>query len=243
MDIIPLTKSHLRPKLIYGSETLIVATLEDLREVLRITQNLNGIPTYKMKFFKEMFNPLYRSKNVHDKSSDCSKEERIIAVTARQLCEYYKEKTGKTINTDSLRKIYLNELLNNGIIEEENSVIDQRQKIYYSLIDLPAAEQQEESNEEKIKKIREQDQSHNFSYPYNINMPRNCRNIPEDWLIFQILSLVNCRIGLSEIALFSHIGNKMTFAEFVNEYEKTDNLILYFCKPNFGSFHGRSLEI
>jgi len=212
LDIIPLTKSHLRPKLIYGSETLVVATLEDLREVLRITQNLNGIPTYKMKFFKELFNPLYRSKNVLDKSSDGSKEERIIAVTARQLCEYYKEKTGKTINSDSLRKIYLIELLNNGIIEEENSVIDQRQKIYYSLVDLPAGEQQEESNEEEIKKIREQDQSHNFSYPYTVNMPKNCSNIQEDWLIFQILALLNCRIGLSEIALLSHLGNKMTIA-------------------------------
>ena len=70
-------------------------------------------------------------------------------------------------------------------------------------------------------------------------MPINCSNIPEDWLIFQILSLVNCRIALTEIALFSHIGNKMTIAEFVKEYEKTDNLILYFCKPNFGSFHGK----
>ncbi|MGB8934925.1 MAG: hypothetical protein WCC17_07450 [Candidatus Nitrosopolaris sp.] len=35
---------------------------EDLNEVLHITQNLTGIPPYKLKFFKEVFLPLHKSK-------------------------------------------------------------------------------------------------------------------------------------------------------------------------------------
>jgi hypothetical protein len=53
LQIIPLAKAHLRAKLIFGPETLVIAAIEDLGEVLHITQNASGMPAYKLKFFKE----------------------------------------------------------------------------------------------------------------------------------------------------------------------------------------------
>jgi neutral trehalase len=141
LNIIPLAKIHQRPALLYGSERLVVATFEDLSEALYITQNVTGIPTHKIQFYREIFLKLYDIKIWPDKKED--KEENRIAVTTSQLCAYYKSETGRTITTNNMKQTYLNELLNKGYIDEEESVIDRRQNIYFPLIDL---------NKEKISK-------------------------------------------------------------------------------------------
>jgi hypothetical protein len=58
----------------------------------------------------------------------------IIAVTSKELCDFYKKQKG--ITTDNLKKQYLNELLVNDVIGEAKSEIDGRQHIYYPLVDL-----------------------------------------------------------------------------------------------------------
>jgi len=55
LRIITLSRCHLRGRLRYGPENLVIADLEDLDEALHITQNVSGIPTYKLKLFKEIF--------------------------------------------------------------------------------------------------------------------------------------------------------------------------------------------
>ncbi|MGH9973014.1 MAG: hypothetical protein ACRD93_03855, partial [Nitrososphaeraceae archaeon] len=70
LNIIPLTKVHHRPNLVYGKERLVIAELEDLSEALHITQNVSGIPTHKLKFYKEIFLPLYESKIKPDIKDD-----------------------------------------------------------------------------------------------------------------------------------------------------------------------------
>jgi hypothetical protein len=137
LEIIVLAKSHLRKKLILGSETQAIAALEDLSQVLYITQNVSGMPSYKLKFFKDYFVPLVESKPEVNSETDTKGnviKEKIIGVTTRELCEYYKQETGKSITTDAMKKIYLNELLNNGYIDEEDSLIDKRQKIYHHIV-------------------------------------------------------------------------------------------------------------
>ena len=89
--IITLARSHLRSRLVCDNESLAIANIdEDLHEVLHITQNLSGIPPFKLKVFKEVFLSLYNSKQSPDKSEDNSKQETITALTTKQLCEYYK---------------------------------------------------------------------------------------------------------------------------------------------------------
>ena len=66
LNVIALAKGHLRPKLEYGPEKLVIATLDDLAEVLHITQNVSGMPTHKLQFFKEIFVPLFNSKETLD---------------------------------------------------------------------------------------------------------------------------------------------------------------------------------
>lgn len=133
---IPVLKHNLRKSIILeNSETSIITDLKDLREVLCIVQNFDGIPRQKVEFFNDVLSTLYKSKTEPNKSEDGSKKEDIIAVTAKELCDFYKEKKGKIINTDNLKKTFLNELENNGIIDHEISEIHGKQYIYYPLVE------------------------------------------------------------------------------------------------------------
>lgn len=153
LTTITLARAHLRNRLEYGDESLPIADLEDLHEVLHITQNLSGIPPYKLKVFKEVFIEKYNSKEFRDKSPDGSKEERRIGVTTRELCDHYREKTGKTITTNNMKQSLVNEFINNGLADEEDSIIDGRQKIYYPLIDFPQEDIDKANGIESTEKI------------------------------------------------------------------------------------------
>ena len=121
---IPILKFHLRKLLVLErNETSVIADLHDLKETLFIVQNFDGIPRQKVEFFNDVFYPLFKSKTEPDENKDGSKKEEIIAVTAKELGDFYKENKNKIINTDNLKKTFLNELENNGIIDHEISQI------------------------------------------------------------------------------------------------------------------------
>jgi hypothetical protein len=234
--IITLARVHLRGRLEYGNESLAIADIdEDLHEVLHITQNLSGITPYKLKVFKEIFLPLYKSKQSAAKDND--KQERIPALTTRELCEEYKKKMGKTINTNNLKQTYLNEFLNNGLIDEEESILDKRQKIYYPLIDLPITENQESC--EKIKKLSISDRMDNILQHPQLLVPKNCTNIPENWLELEIFDLIKYPSNLDRFELYNKQNERICICKFVKEYEKKYRLNGYFSKCIFCNYSSK----
>jgi len=88
LNILPILRYDQRMSLLLENETSISADLDDLKEVLSITQNFDGIPKYKKEFFENVFIPCYNSKMELDSSADGKKSEEIRAVTTKQLCEY-----------------------------------------------------------------------------------------------------------------------------------------------------------
>jgi hypothetical protein len=99
------------------------------------------------------------------------------------------------------------------------------------------------------KKERVFDNSLQYS---RITLTKNCRNIPEDWLIFEILSLAKCRFDLDHfegcLADFLNQSMEMKFIdrdnkgrmsvrEFVEDYEKTSTLNRYFRSAGFRCYH------
>lgn len=234
MIIITLARAHLRSRLEYGNESLAIANLEDLHEVLHITQNVSGIPPYKLKFLKEVFLPLYKSKQSPDE--DNGKRERILALTTRQLCEAYNERAGKTITTNNLKQTYLNEFISNGLIEEEDSILDKRQKIYYPLVDLPVTS---ENSFEKITGLSNSDRLDNILQHPRILMPKNCINIPDKWLELEIFDLIKYPFQLDKIELYNERGEQICICRFIKDYEKNYKLNGYFSKPIFCNYHSK----
>lgn len=234
LNVIALAKGHLRPKLEYGPEILVIATLDDLAEVLHITQNVSGMPTHKMQFFKEIFVPLFNSKKTLDE--DGNKSEKRIAVTTRQLADYYKQETGKVLTTDAVRKIYLEELENNGYIDKEDSELDKRLKIYWPIVDFKIPTVEEE--QEKIKKCGIESQSRNLLQYSKILLPKNYMKIKRDWLKLEILALLEYGIERDQLRLFNeNCTDTYCICEFVKEYEKTSSLNLYFSNGENGTSH------
>jgi hypothetical protein len=75
-----------------------------------------------------VFIPLFKSKDKPDEKED------KIAVSSKKLAEYYKLKEGETMTESNIRKTYLVEFLQNGLIDETSSVIDSRYKMLCCMI-------------------------------------------------------------------------------------------------------------
>jgi hypothetical protein len=206
--IVPLTKIQLRPRLVYGSDTQVIVTLDDLEEVLSITQNQTGMPLFKMKIFKEIFYDKYKLKlatGIKDKSSDGKKEERLIALTSKDICDHYKEQYHKPLSSKILRESYIPEWVANSLVEEESSSIDQRKNIYYPLVDPEIT-----PNDEKGVF------GCNFFSIFAIKMPVYCPNVPKNWLKYEIMTISDTPIDPVKIEIYDCNGNKISENDFIN---------------------------
>lgn len=230
LNIVALAHADLRPKLIYNDEKMIIAILDDLREVLHITQNLAGIPSYKLQFFKDIFCKLYKSKTEAD-SNDGKQEDRI-AVTTKELCEYYKQRTNKSITTNNMKTTFLNELQNAGYIDCEPSKIDNRKYIFWQVIDPT------DDRGVIIKNNVDADAMDNNLRYARINLPRNCRNIPENWLLSAILELMEYPVRANNFTLLGRDESPVSITEFIKDYENSSKLTNYFVKRNYPTIFG-----
>ena len=77
LNVLPIIRNNQRKLLVLENETSIIADLQDLKEVLSITQNFDGIPKQKKDFFDDVFYPCYKSKSEPDCKADGSKSEEI----------------------------------------------------------------------------------------------------------------------------------------------------------------------
>ena len=109
-------------------------------------------------------------------------------LTTKEMAEAHKARTRRTMNSDTIRKSFLYELMNNGYVEEEDSAMDKRRKIYRPIVEP-------ELEPEKIKKLRESTQSHNLLQPSVIILPRYCNSVNENWLVLEVLGFLIYGIG------------------------------------------------
>jgi hypothetical protein len=263
IDIVTLTRSQFMFD--FKIEKMVIARPEDLVEVLRITKNMtnsnySNLPNHKVKFLQEIFKPLYDSKSNPDTKDD--KKELIIAVTSKELCDFYKKQKGRGITTDNLKKQYLNELLVNDVIGEAKSEIDGRQHIYYPLVELHDENEASEglsasSDPAKITKLSNTNSFDNLLDTPRIKLSKNYKEIPQDWLIIHILGLANYRIDLTKIegCLADFLNttdefglleikrsdeSRLTVREFISKYESNPSIsIRYIFKNQFYEFDNK----
>jgi hypothetical protein len=243
--IITLSRAHLRNRLEYGNESLVIADVkEDLHEVLHITQNISGMPTYKLDFFKKYVLPVYKTKTTKDKSHDETKEETIIAITTREVCEYYKQKTGKSITTNNVKETYFNEYINNGLMDYVESVINKSQYIYYPIVDLPSFNNDDEYNKQQLQLTKRSsipDRMDDLLQHPKLLIPRNYKRIPENWLELEILALMQHPLQINKFELYNENNEKICICKFIENYEnqsqKNAKLNGCFSEPDFYDFH------
>ncbi len=219
LNVLPIIRHDQRYSLVLENETSVIAFVEDLKEVLSITQNFDGILKYKKEFFDNIFYPCYKSKTEPDCNSDGLKREEITAVTTKQLCDFYKKAKGKSISTDNLKKVFLNELLNNELIDCESSTIHQRQYIYYPLVEPTLLSntiiKDNNNDQEGEGKASFSSNLRQFDHLLHIQSPiyeKIIKKIDEAWLFYEIMQLISHRIDLGKI--------KGPLADFLNNNDK-----------------------
>ena len=170
-------------------------------------QNSTGLPPYKIKFFNEILYSLYE-KRVEEELKDEQESTIIIqgplvsaqnkittlypgTLTANEICDYYNLQNPKSpINSDNLRKTFLNEFVSVGWIESVDVKNSNTKKAYYPIV-VPS----ETCSFDVEGKTRESEETKvypQFFTFHKINVPKNFKSYQKDWLISQTLRLWKC---------------------------------------------------
>ena len=214
LNMIALSKAHLRHKLLFDDEELVIATLEDLQEALHVMQNMSGLPPHKLKFYQQYILPLYRS--------------RKGPLETRDICDFYNTNSPRgaaRMNSDNLRKNYLQELVNHNYLEQERDENTKAIKYLYTpLVDVEEEEQEaEEPSSPTSPTLGQVFQKLHFS---KLLLPENHPGIPEDWLNQEILQLSDRRLTKAPLKILDMKGNYIAVEDFIRIYETGNSLKL-----------------
>ena len=97
-----------------------------------------------------------------------------------------------------MKKQYPKSALANDILGESPSEADKRQHIHYPLVDIDVSET---DKDEKITKLSNGNGFGKIMQASFIRPPKNCKDVPENWLIFEILTIAKYRIDLASFRL------------------------------------------
>ncbi len=228
LNTIALCKAHLRYKLLFGKEELIIPSLQDLRETLHVLQNLNGLPPHKLNFYKEYIYPLWAN-------NGC-----IGSLKGKEIVDSYNHRNPDKrhpMNTENLRNNYLKELVNHNYLEQEQDDSTKAKRYVYT----PLIRVEDRESQEPTKREEEKEQSltsltvdqiiNNLQYSKLI-LPKSHKGIPENWLSLQISQLYSALSTFDQLTIVSPDGKVVSTEEFVKEYEKDgDKLTAYISSP------------
>jgi hypothetical protein len=218
LNIIALSKAHLRHKLLFDDEELIIATLQDLRETLHVMQNMSGLPPHKLRFYQQYILPLYHAR---DKTP----------LETRQICDFYNANNPKgmlKMNSNNLLKNYLQELVNHNYLEQERD--DDTKAIKYLFTPLVDADEEEQKEEDQPPSSSSTSSTLGPVYQYlqfsKLLVPENYPGVPENWLKDEILQLSSRTLTDAPLKILDPKGNDIPIDEFVQSYESENGLKL-----------------
>ena len=165
LKIVAVARSHLRKKLISGNETMIIADIkEDLHEALHLSQNKVGIPVFKLEMFEKVFISVWKKQLKMEEQNNRDIEagvegaekrslkkpingEKMLVLTAHQLCEELKAYNGRVMTTANMKITYLDEFVNAGLIDEEELIDGRKTKVWYPIVNLDSFNGKSEYND------------------------------------------------------------------------------------------------
>ena len=70
-------------------------------------------------------------------------------------------------------------------------------------------------------------------------MPKNCINVPGNWLELEIFDLIKYPFKIDKFEIYNAQNERICICKFVKEYEKKYSLNGYFSRPNFYNYHSK----
>jgi hypothetical protein len=209
LNMVALAKAHLRHKLIFDDEELVIATLEDLRETLHIMQNVTGMPPHKLKFYQQYILPLYQIRNA--------------PLETKEICDFYNANISKStirMNSDNLRKNYLQELVNHNYLEQQQDENTKATKYLYTpLVDIEEEAEEQQQQQNKPATAPTSGPIFQDLYYSKLLLPENHKGIPQDWLKQEILQLSDRRLTKAPLKILDSKGNDIPIDDLITQYE------------------------
>jgi hypothetical protein len=228
LNIITLCKAHLRYKVLYDDEELVIPSLRDLQETLHVMQNMSGLPPHKLKFYKDYILPLWKEYNG-------------VPLQTKQICDYYNAQNPNSklkMNSDNLRKNYLQELVNHNYLEQDQDTNTKTPKYLFTPLVLDeGTEEKEDGNSTKASQKKQLTTAPTLEQVFNklqfskLLLPKNHTGIPKDWLKQQILQLSYRRLTDAQLKIISPEGQEVSIDDFIAEYENDQKLHYFFSTP------------
>lgn len=231
LNTIALCKAHLRYKMLFGREELIIPSLRDLQETLHVLQNMTGLPPHKLNFYKDYIYKLWEEKGS------------LGSLTGKEIVDYYNKNNPDKrhpMNGENLRNNYLKELVNHSYLEQEqDDAIKAVRYLYTPLIQIenkapeqqqPKEEQQKQQEEKPLTDLILESIINKLQYS-KLVLPKSHKGIPSDWLNQQILELSKSLSTLDQLILLSPDGKVVSTEEFIEDYERDVKLDAFITTP------------
>jgi hypothetical protein len=208
-----LATIHPRPE-IYAMngiyvQTIPLATFDDLQEAMSLIEHNNGVRSYILKWYNDVFLPAYESKIGPDskqaRNGNLLTENRI-AVTTRDLIEKTAEVENKRLGSKSILETYINPLINLNVISNEPSVLDGRANIYYPV-----------KSKNQNRNIFDYANSINISDCFRIRVENSIAFPNEIYIMHEINRVLNYSSDKRD-RLVDHNGIERSVQEIVNRY-------------------------
>jgi hypothetical protein len=131
------------------------------------------------------------------------------------------------LTTDAIKKTYLTELKNNGLIDDFQSMVDKRKNGYYPIVDVDQFHTATKKEKNKYyTNIEENDNNLQF---FRLKTSNNYNKIDKNWLNIEILNLLKYGIGQTNIfKLFDMEDNELCICQFDKIYHISTDLNRYF---------------
>jgi len=113
------------------------ALFEDLKEAAYLMEYADGVRPYVLMWYRQVFLPTFNAMigpNTRVNSKGEQLEENVIAVNTKQLAKATEELQLRIMSPKQIRENYIEPLINQGYIDNIDSVLDRRTHIYYPII-------------------------------------------------------------------------------------------------------------
>jgi hypothetical protein len=226
LSFLPVVHFHERPRITIAKkgdtniQTIPIATFQDLQDTVSLMEYSDGVRPYILEWYYDILLKTYEdkgdipdSKTIKKKNSKGEDVEETItedrvAVTTKDLVNKHEQVHNETLTGKKVLQNYLNPLINQGYIDNTDSVLDKRANIYYPII---------ETKEYKILFLNEN--RNNFSQEID-KIVVNSTKYPDHLYMHSVLEPIlkySSEVG-GIITIKNHENKQIRLKELINQY-------------------------
>ena len=155
--------------------------------------------------------------------------EKMLVLTAHQLCQELKTYNDRVMTTANMKRTYLDEFVNAGLIDEEELIDGRKTKVWYPIVDLDVYNgKSEKSDAFKIPIGCEFDESmgerlKNITQHHKLLNNGRTMELDEKWLEESILKALSAIAMPDRFEIWNENNERICLCRFMKDYQNNTN--------------------